>query len=293
MLLGDSGSGKSALLSSLAAGHNGLLVRASQLHEGRSLGERLHDFARRELSVEAPRELIVDALQSGDLRLLVDGVDELPRSRKAGITRALAAAIEQGALRRAVVASRAPLAAPSLPEGDEHIADMEMTPLRGEGVATMLRARLDRPVDDWMITHVRRVSAGNPLLVELHAETIMAVGSMPREPAELMHVIVSTRIRRLAGEHGVSGDIRGPLLAACKRLAVEIIHSDVQGLSESRVTEILAEHGIDNAMPSVARADYSFFCPVGRSLIGLRDRLVGEFLAALELHDDSDELSAR
>jgi hypothetical protein len=282
LLLGASGSGKSTVLAAMAASGVGVYVQARELAHSGTLGERLAAWARSASGIQIPDGALEEAFAAGELRLLLDGLDELPTSQQADLSRSLAAAVAGNRLRHATVASRwAPKLLPincmrqvSCPRLDpaEITRLAESSPLR-------------RALSPSELGIIRSISAGKPLLVELLCNKLATGSELSWQPVDLLMWSVLTALSDCtAGTEESSEQLAKPL-RACSQLALEVVLSSTANLHEERVAEALSPLLSDVAVERVISHPL-LFRRYDTDRIDFRHRLIAEFLSALAIHDE-------
>ncbi|GAA0430316.1 ATP-binding protein [Actinoplanes capillaceus] len=179
LVTGSAGSGKTTALQWLALAAVGALDSPAELQRGlvpfhlslRRVSATAH-FPRPEdfltdiapmLAGDMPRGWVHDCLRTGRAVVLVDGIDEVPRDRRAEALEWVRQLVEQWDRARYVITSR-PAALEAAWQQLEDFVSYELLPLSPAEAATLLvRWRETVPLDEWMASAVDRLVEQLPL----------------------------------------------------------------------------------------------------------------------------------
>jgi hypothetical protein len=193
VLLGEPGSGKTTLLTGMAAEiqeavlagnarYGAVLISARELRAG-SLPDDVRDWLGEHLQVDAEEDALASALRSGHLGLLLDGLDELPRADRGGLSNSLSAAIASGAIRRITASSRVVGADPTLLSV---LQQVRVPPLTRDDAFRLLAEVAESELDHAMAEQFYALSAGNPLMLQMLSDTYRRRGHVPSTRSGLL-----------------------------------------------------------------------------------------------------------
>jgi Restriction endonuclease len=288
LLLGAAGSGKSTLLRAMAGTELAIHVDVFDLAGTGTLVARLEEWATQKMGLDAPVGAVGEALAAGTLRLLLDGIDELSRLHQVIISRELIEALRRGAIRLLTVSSRATPTTASLARHIEVIACPKLTPSEVESL--LLNCSRGRPRSPADLADIVRISDGNALIARLLCSQIQATQRLAQNRVDVLKGAVD---RALGAESRSSGEdaSHGQALHACSQLALDLLLSNYPEAETQHVVEVLSPHLSQDMIKEAFSPDQALFHRSADGTVRFRHRLVAEFLAALVLRDEPNQLA--
>ncbi|HEX8744039.1 MAG TPA: restriction endonuclease [Thermoleophilaceae bacterium] len=306
LLLGEPGSGKTTLLAGVTAQiqeavlagdarYGAVLIPARELKEGASFVDTVREWLDGRLGIQVRHAELASALRSGNLGLILDGLDELTRADRGRLSSELAATVETSAISRVVASSRVVGTDPALTT----VLEPRRVPPLGRDDALALLAEVSGSIlDQGVAERLYALSAGNPLMLQMLSDAYRRRGRLPATRTGLLRDAIDGLLAVL--EDRVS-EPRGPLLSldvlerAYGELALVTLTEARPEIPIEQATQVLSGAGLHpelvvRLLELDARGRGGMLREGRGGTIGFRHLSIAEFMAASAVSDDPGRL---
>ena len=305
LLLGEPGSGKTTLLTAVTAKiqeavlagdapYGAVLIPALQMQPSGSLTSTIRTWLSGYLDIDAEDAALASALRAGDLGVLLDGLDELPRAVRWNFSDILVTAISSRAVSRITASSRVVGSDPALAPVFRQV---RVPPLTRDGAVAMLSAPAGSDLSPAIAERLYDLSAGNPLMLRMLSEAYRRRAHVPstrsglfRDAIEGLLVVLQDRV----SDPGGATPSLDTLQRAYEELALSMLMEGRHEIPVDQAIRTLRKAGLQSSFVErlldldpqhggLLRAG-----PAGT--IGFIHLAMAEFLAASAVRDDSHRL---